>query len=179
MSRRLLYLIPLLLFAGLFGYLLGNLGKDPGVLPSALIDEPTPEFDLPPLPGREPAKPLATRHLENGEPQLVNFFASWCLPCRAEHPLMVELVQKHGVAVHAVNYKDEAAEAVAWLRALGDSYDRIGYDRDGRAGIEFGIYGVPETFMIDGQGHVRYRHAGPLTPELVADVILPMLESAK
>ena len=177
--RYLLYILPLLLFAALAGYLWHGLGKDPSVLPSALIDKPAPDIALPPLPGREPALPLAAADLKTGKPLLVNIFASWCVPCQAEHPLVTELAEKHGVAVHAINYKDKPEDAAAWLRRLGDPYGRVGADRDGRAGIEFGIYGVPETFLIDGDGRVRLRHAGPITPEVLEKVILPALKAVR
>ena len=173
--RHVLYLLPLLLFAALAGYLWQGLGKDPGVLPSALIDKPAPQFALPPLAGREPALPLETADLAQGTPVVVNVFASWCIPCQAEHPFVTALAADHGVTVHAINYKDEPDAAAAWLERLGDPYGRVGADREGRAGIEFGIYGVPETFLIDGTGRVRLRHAGPLTPEILSTVILPAI----
>ena len=175
--RYLLYSLPLLLFAGLAVYLWQGLGKDPSVLPSALIDKPAPVFDLPALPGREPELALATDHLATGEPLLVNVFASWCVPCQAEHPLITALAEEHGMTVHAINYKDKPVEAAAWLRRLGDPYGRVGADREGRAGIEFGIYGVPETFLIDGTGRVRLRHAGPITPEVMEKIILPAMRA--
>jgi cytochrome c biogenesis protein CcmG, thiol:disulfide interchange protein DsbE len=177
--RRWLYAMPLVAFAGLAIYLWFGLGQDPSVLPSALINRPVPSFDLPALDGRLPEKPLSTAELKTGKPILVNFFASWCLPCRAEHPLISALAKEHGVTVEAINYKDKPADALAWLHALGDPYDRIGADVDGRAGIEFGIYGVPETFVIDGDGRVRHRYAGPLTPQVVNSTILPLLESLR
>ena len=175
--RYLLYGLPLLLFAALAGYLWQGLGKDPGVLPSALIDKPAPEIALPALAGREPALPLATADLKTGAPLLVNVFASWCVPCQAEHPYVTAIAEEHGIPVHAINYKDKPEEAAAWLRRLGDPYGRVGADRDGRAGIEFGIYGVPETFLIDGEGRVRMRHAGPITPDVLETVILPSIRA--
>jgi len=177
--KRWLYLLPLAAFVALAVYLWFGLGRDPNVLPSALIDRPAPHIELPPLAGRQPEKPLATEHLKTGEPLLVNFFASWCVPCRAEHPLITALAEEHGFQVHAINYKDKPKEAATWLRGLGDPYGRVGADPEGRAGIEFGIYGVPETFVIDAEGHVRHRHPGPLTPDLVESTILPMLESLR
>lgn len=175
--RYFLYGLPLLLFAALAVYLWQGLGKDPSVLPSALIDKPAPVFDLAPLAGREPALPLATADLKTGEPVLVNVFASWCVPCKAEHPLITALAEEHGITVHAINYKDKPVEAAAWLRRLGDPYGRVGADPEGRAGIDFGIYGVPETFLIDGDGHVRLRHAGAITPDVLERVILPSIKA--
>ena len=175
--RYILYTLPLLLFAGLAFYLWDGLGKDPGVLPSALIDKPAPQFSLPPLQGRASALLLATADLATGKPVVVNIFASWCIPCQAEHPIVTALAKEHGVTVHAINYKDKPAAAAAWLQRLGDPYGRVGADVEGRAGIEFGIYGVPETFLIDGAGRVRLRHAGPLTDEVLRKVILPSIEA--
>lgn len=177
--KNLLYTLPLFAFAALAVYLWDGLGRDPRALQSALIDRPAPNFVLPPLPGREPEKEFSTADLATGKPLLINVFASWCVPCRAEHPLVTALALEHGVTVHAINYKDKPAEASAWLRALGDAYDRVGADTDGRVGIDFGIYGVPETFVIDGQGNVRLRHAGPLTPALVESTILPALKAVE
>lgn len=176
--KRLPYLLPLAVFLGLAVYLWQGLGKDPSVLPSALIDKPAPEFDLPPLPGRTPEEPFATRHLTSDEPVLVNFFASWCGPCQIEHPLLNALAEEHGVTIHAINYKDTPDRARSFLRRLGDTYARIGEDLDGRVAVDFGVYGIPETFVIDKQGRVRYRHAGPLDPA-AADQVLALLESLK
>ena len=176
---RWLYALPLLLCVGLGVYLIFGLGRDPGVLPSALVNKPAPQFTLPPLAGRQPALPLQTSDLATGKPLIVNFFASWCLPCRAEHPLVTDLAEKHGVVVHAINYKDKPADAAAWLRALGDAYTAVGADREGRVAIDFGLYGVPETYILDGQGRVRYRHAGPLTPEIVSAYGLPILKAVQ
>ncbi|MGY9055230.1 MAG: DsbE family thiol:disulfide interchange protein [Alphaproteobacteria bacterium] len=173
--KRFLYAVPLVGFIFLGIYLWNGLSKDPGVLPSALIDRPAPEFTLPPLAGREPAAALATADLATGKPMLVNFFASWCLPCRAEHPLVEALAREYGVTVHAINYKDKPQDAAAWLRALGDPYGKVGADSDGRVALEFGLYGVPETFVVDGKGKIRHRHAGALTAELVESTILPIL----
>lgn len=179
MMKRLPYLLPLLVFAGLAVYLWQGLGKDPGILPSALLDKPAPQFDLPPLPGRVPEEPLATRHLASGEPMLVNFFASWCGPCQVEHPVLNALAREHGVTIHGINYKDTPERARAFLRQLGDTYSRIGEDADGRVAIDFGVYGIPETFVIDGEGRVQYRHPGPLSPDMAEKTILPLLESLR
>ncbi len=171
MSRRLLFLIPLALFALVGGFLAVGLTRDPGTLPSALIDRPAPQFDLPPLAGR--AQGLATADLQPG-PQLVNVFASWCVPCRVEHPMLMRLKQE-GVTIQGVNYKDKPEDALKFLGELGDPFARIGSDRDGRVGIEWGVYGVPETYVIDRQGRVVYRHVGPLQPRDLERVIQPLL----
>lgn len=171
MSRRLLFLIPLALFALVGGFLAVGLTRDPGALPSALIDKPAPQFTLPPLAGRQDG--LSTADLQPG-PQLVNIFASWCVPCRIEHPLLMRLKQE-GVTIQGINYKDKPEDATHFLAEMGDPFARIGSDRDGRVGIEWGAYGVPETYVIDRQGRIAYRHVGPLQPRDLERVIDPLL----
>lgn len=163
--RRVLFLVPALGFLVIALFLAVGLTRDPQVLPSALIDEPAPQFDLPPLEGRDGgevrgADGLARADL-GGEPVLVNIFASWCVPCRIEHPFLTQLAEE-GVTVHAINYKDEAEDARDWLDRYGDPFSRIGVDRDGRAGVEWGVYGVPETFIVDGEGTIVHKHVGPV-----------------
>jgi cytochrome c biogenesis protein CcmG/thiol:disulfide interchange protein DsbE len=149
-----------------------GLGRDPQTLPSVLIDKPAPSFALPPLPGRDERG--FSRSDLGGEPMLVNVFASWCVPCRVEHPVLEQLA-RDGVVIHAINYKDAPEDALAFLRALGDPFTRIGADRQGRAAIDWGVYGVPETFVIDRQGRIRYRHVGPLQPRDLERTIRPLL----
>jgi cytochrome c biogenesis protein CcmG/thiol:disulfide interchange protein DsbE len=167
--NRLLFVIPVLLFAGVATYLGFGLTRDPRQLPSALIDKPAPEFQLPAL----SAKPgLATGDL-TGRVTLVNFFASWCAPCRIEHPLLMRLGKE--VPLVGVAYKDKPEDSKRFLERLGDPYTRIGVDRDGRTAIDFGVYGVPETYVVDREGKIRYRHVGPLTPEVWRDTIAPLM----
>ena len=128
-------------------------------LPSALINKPVPDVALPPL--RPNDTGLTTADLKAPGVKLVNIWASWCGPCRVEHP-NINALAKEGVTVHGLNYKDKDADALAFLAELGDLFSRIGADRDGRMGIEFGVYGVPETFVIDGNGTIVYKHVGPL-----------------
>lgn len=128
-------------------------------LPSALLQKPVPEFALEPLYANGPG--LAETDLTGPGVKLVNIWASWCVPCRAEHPHIKALAQD-GVPVHGINYKDTDPEARAFLEELGNPYTNIGADRSGRAGIEWGVYGVPETFVIDGQGRIVYKHIGPI-----------------
>lgn len=172
--RRLVFLLPALLFAVLIGYLLVALRpeRDPTLVPSALIDKPAPAFALPPLVAGKPG--LSHADL-GGRPALVNFFASWCLPCRAEHPLLMRL-GAGGVPLYGIAYKDDPAEARAFLAELGDPFARIGVDESGRTAIDFGLYGVPETYVIDGEARIRYRHVGPLTAAALERDILPLLE---
>lgn len=171
--RRFLFVLPLVVFAGLSLYFAAGLTRDPHAIPSVLIDKPVPVFRLPPLPGH--AEGLSDRDL-TGSPQLLNVFASWCAPCRAEHALLLRLAREVGVPIRGLNYKDKPEDALAWLASLGNPYRSIGTDLDGRIGIEFGVYGVPETFVIDREGRIRYKHVGPLTPEAVNSVLLPLLK---
>ena len=170
--------IPLVLFAALAGVFLLNIDKDASVVPSVLIDNPAPEFSLPPLPGRE--KGLSRADLTQGEVSVLNVFASWCIPCRAEHPLIKRLSREANVPVYGLNYKEKAPEdGVKWLDELGDPYAAVGMDLSGRTGIDFGVYGVPETFIIDGNGQIRYKHVGPVTVEVLEKVLLPKIAEIK
>ena len=171
--RPLLFMLPLALFALVGVFLAIGLTRDPGTLPSALVGKPAPDFALPPLQGRDTLG-LARADL-GGQPMLVNVFASWCVPCRVEHPVIARLSER-GVVIHGINYKDRPEAATAWLQELGDPFQRIGADRDGRVGIEWGVYGVPETFVVDREGNIAYRHVGPLQPRDVEETILPLLE---
>lgn len=173
--RRLLTLIPLLLFAGLVAYFAAGLQRDPQILPSVLIDKPVPQFALPPVPGLD-SPGFASADLR-GRVVLVNFFASWCAPCRLEHPLLMKLAREDKLTILAVNYKDKADAAKAALERDGNPYQAVGFDHDGRVAIDWGVYGAPETFVVDREGRVRYRLAAPLTPQLVQDQILPLVRS--
>ncbi|MGO4916073.1 MULTISPECIES: DsbE family thiol:disulfide interchange protein [Sulfitobacter] len=168
-------LVPLIAFAlmVLFGWGLFRGGDD---LPSALLDKPVPEFALAPVLGREEG--LSTQDLI-GHVSLVNVFASWCVPCRAEHPLFMELSATGEVPLYGINYKDPPEQARAWLDELGDPYARIGADIDGRAGIEWGVYGVPETYVITSDGAIAYRHVGPITRAILEETLLPIVRDLK
>lgn len=171
--RRLIYLLPLLLFVGVGVAFLRGFDRDPRDIPSALIDKPAPEFSLPPLPGHKEGLSNATL---KGDITLVNVFASWCIPCKAEHPIITRLAREQGVTVRGINHKDKAEDAIAWLNRNGDPYASIGVDLDGRVSIDWGVYGVPETFLLDRQGRIRFKHVGPLTPQVVEEQILPMVK---
>jgi cytochrome c biogenesis protein CcmG/thiol:disulfide interchange protein DsbE len=147
-------------------------GKDPSVLPSALLERPAPGFDLPPaLDGKGG---FATADLKKGAVSVVNVFASWCVACAAEHEALAALAED--VAVYGLSYKDRPEDLAAWLERHGNPYRAIGDDREGRVAIDWGVYGVPETFVVDGAGIVRYRHAGAVTPEVYARVLKPLIE---
>jgi cytochrome c biogenesis protein CcmG/thiol:disulfide interchange protein DsbE len=170
--RRLAFVIPALLFAVLLAAFAMGLSHDPHLLPSALIDRPAPDFALPPL--YDNAAGLSRKDLQGGV-RLVNFFASWCLPCRDEQPELLRLAQTRGIAIEGIAYKDRPEDARRFLERLGDPFRRIGVDRDGRTAIDFGVYGVPETYLIDAAGHIRYRHVGPLSAADVKREILPRI----
>ena len=169
--RRLLYLLPVVVFALMAVAFYVGLGIDSNVLPSALINEEAPQFTLPPLPGHE--KGLSTADLQ-GHVSLVNAFASWCGPCRMEHPVLNALAKTKRVPIYGIDYKDQSDAALDWIASLGDPYTRIGAD-GGRVGIDWGIYGVPETFVIDKTGHIRYKHVGPLSEDDIQKTILPLV----
>lgn len=171
-------LIPLGIFAAIAVALFVGLSLNPRDIPSALIDKPVPEFSLPGLDERGDERRLATSDLKTGEMRIVNIFASWCGPCREEHPQLMDL-QARGVILHGINYKDVPANAADFLAKLGDPYDKVGVDRTGRVSIDFGVYGVPETYIISGDGRVLYKHVGPLTAQDVTDKILPVLEGGQ
>lgn len=172
-SRHLHFPFPLLAFVGLAAVLAWGLTVDPKVLPSALVGKRVPDFVLPPVKGRTIG--LSSSDL-SGEVSLVNVFASWCTACRAEHPLFMQLKAAGVVAVHGLNYKDPPDNAATWLDTLGDPYTRTGADRDGRVAIDWGVYGVPETFVITPDGRVAHKHIGPLTDRDLATTILPLVE---
>ncbi len=170
---RLRYALPVGVFAVLAVALAVGLTLKPGDIPSVLIDQPVPLFDLPPVEGRE--RGLSSADLK-GEVRLVNFFASWCIPCRAEHPLLNRLTAEDVVPVYGINYKDKPADVRAWLDRLGDPYARSGADLDGRVGIEWGVYGLPETFVVDRDGRIVYKHIGQIRREDLEGKILPIVE---
>jgi cytochrome c biogenesis protein CcmG/thiol:disulfide interchange protein DsbE len=176
-SRRLLLFgVPLAVFV-ILGLILGlGLTRDPSALPSALIGKPAPDFTLPPLEARD-GHGLSRADL-GGRPMLVNVFASWCVPCRIEHPLISRLAAQ-GVPVQGINYKDKPADAKAWLAELGDPFEHLGADRDGRVAIDWGVYGVPETYVVDKDGRIAYRQVGPLQERDIERTILPLLERLK
>lgn len=165
-------LVPVIIFVGLVMLLGIGLTRDPRVVPSPLIGREIPEFELPPLPGRNNG--LSSGDLK-GEVSLVNVFASWCTACRYEHPLFMDLQKRGVVPVHGINYKDAPEDAKAWLAALGDPYTRIGADRNGRVSIEWGVYGVPETFLVDKEGRIVFKQIGAVTPEILEQKILPLV----
>ncbi len=167
------YLFPAALFMVLVGFLAVGLNRDPSRVPSPLIDKPAPKFALPLL--RNAEQTFSNRDLE-GEVSLVNVWATWCGGCFQEHPVLVELAATRYVPIYGLNYKDERVKAKAWLRRYGDPYQAVAFDEDGRVAIDWGVYGAPETFVVDARGIVRYKHIGPLTAKDLQSTILPLVE---
>jgi cytochrome c biogenesis protein CcmG/thiol:disulfide interchange protein DsbE len=149
-----------------------GLNLHPSEIPSPLIDKPAPAFSAPKL--LAPAEKLSPTDLK-GKVWLFNVWASWCVSCRSEHPVLNQLAQQKAAVIVGLNYKDEPEAALGWLAQLGNPYDVSIMDQDGRIGIDWGVYGVPETFVIDKRGVIRYKHTGPVTPEDVQQVFLPLI----
>jgi cytochrome c biogenesis protein CcmG/thiol:disulfide interchange protein DsbE len=175
--RIVLFLLPLVLLAGLVAVFAISIDRDPGLIRSVLIDKPAPTTALPPLegsglPGIDPAG-------LTGQVTVVNVFASWCVPCRAEHPLLEALKAETGVKLVGINQKDAAQNAMAFLTELGNPYDAIGVDANGRASIDWGVYGVPETFVVNAQGVITYKHIGPISAQSLEAEVLPAIAKAK
>jgi cytochrome c biogenesis protein CcmG/thiol:disulfide interchange protein DsbE len=166
------YAIALVVFAVIGGLLTAGLGLDPKRIPSPLVGKPVPQFELPPVWGRSFG--LSSEDLK-GEVSLVNVFASWCVACLEEHPLFMRLKRDGIVPIHGLNYKDAPEDAAAWLDRHGDPYTRTGADRDGRVAIDWGVYGVPETFVIDRDGRIAYKHIGPLNERVLEETVLPLI----
>lgn len=172
--RRAVYLLPLLLFLGLAGYFWVRIGQDPHVLPSALIDQPVPAFDLPPIRGRD--RGFSSADLK-GQVSLVNIFGSWCVACRIEHPFLMHLKAQGVIPIHGIDWRERDPSAgPAWLAAHGDPYTLVGDDPQSRAAIAFGVTGAPESFIVDAKGVIRYKHVGPITPEAWNERLWPIVK---
>ena len=169
---RLARYLPLLVFFVIAVFLGIGLTMNPRDIPSPLIGKPVPQFSLPPVKGRTAG--LATADLR-GQVSIVNVFASWCVACREEHPILMQLSKQAVMPIHGLNYKDKPGDAQAWLDELGDPYTRTGADINGRVAIDWGVYGVPETFVVDREGRIAYKHIGPITAEVLRDKIMPMV----
>ena len=174
--RRAGYLVPGSIFIVIAVALGVGLTLDSRIIPSVLIDKPVPSFTLPPVQGRKLG--LANTDLA-GAVSLVNVFASWCAPCRAEHPLLMQLEAEGTLPIHGLNYKDRPEDVGKWLDDLGDPYKRTGADLDGRTAIDWGVYGVPETFIVGADGRIAYKHVGPVTRKVLDETILPLVEQLR
>ena len=161
------FLVPLGIFIVLVGFLAAGLQLNPREVPSPLIDKPAPPFTLPQL--ADPQRQLSAKDLL-GQVWVLNVWASWCVSCREEHPVLVDLARSKVVPLYGLNYKDKRNEALAWLKQFGDPYAQSIMDTDGRIGIDYGVYGVPETYVIDKQGVIRYKRIGPVNREILGDL---------
>ena len=170
------YIIPLVLFTVMAGFLAMGLSLNPRDIPSPLINKSAPGFSLPIL--ATPEKVLSNTDL-SGQVWLLNVWASWCASCRTEHPVFNQLAKKKLVTIVGLNYKDEASAAKQWLAQLGNPYDASIMDQEGRTGLDYGVYGVPETFVIDKKGIVRYKHTGPVSVQDVQEILLPLINKLK
>lgn len=166
------YLIPLLVFLVLLGFLAAGLKLNPREVPSPLINKPVPAFSLPVL--DQPDRLVSARDLQ-GKVWILNVWASWCVACRAEHPVLMDYAKSARVPLLGLNYKDKRPDALAWLQKFGNPYQLSLSDTEGLTGIDLGVYGVPETFVIDRDGLIRLKHIGPVTEEVIRDTILPLL----
>ena len=166
------YLVPLGIFGLIAAFLAIGLSLNPREVPSPFIDKPAPVIDLPRL--YEPSR--ITNDSMRGSPWILNVWASWCVACRAEHDLLVEFSKSYSTPIVGLNYKDASKDAKRWLQDLGNPYTSIAVDLDGKTGIEWGVYGVPETFVMDRNGVVKYKHIGPLDAEVMQSKIVPLLE---
>ncbi len=166
------YLVPLVIFLVLVGFLAVGLQLNPREVPSPLIDRSAPTFNLPSV--RDPERTVGLADLKQ-QVSLFNVWASWCVSCRHEHPLLVELSRRDVVPIYGLNYKDSRSDALRWLNSLGDPYRASAFDEDGRVGIDWGVYGVPETFVVDRNGIIRHKHTGPISVVDWKNTLLPMI----
>ncbi len=173
MSRRVLPIAVIIVVVIMLGFFYRGLQLDPKLLPSALIDKPAPAFTLPQL--HDPSKTFSAADMK-GKVWLLNVWASWCAACRSEHPLFMQLARKGDFPIYGLNYKDKRQDAEQWLRQLGDPYKVSISDLAGNVGIDYGVYGVPETFLIDKEGIIRYKHVGPISRKDWREIILPKMK---
>ncbi|MCA0400837.1 MAG: DsbE family thiol:disulfide interchange protein [Proteobacteria bacterium] len=177
-GRNWAFYLPLLIFGALVAVFVVRLfSGDPSKLPSALIGKPVPVFMLPAIEGASQSG-FSDTDLRQGKLALVNVFASWCAPCHQEHPFLMELAKDKRLVLYGINQKDKAENARRFLGKLGNPYAAVGADIDGRISIEWGVYGVPETFLVSGDGRILFKHVGPLTPESIRDRLMPEIEKA-
>lgn len=170
------FLIPLLLFVILVGFLAIGLNRDPHEVPSPLIGKVAPAFDLPQL--ADPKKSFSPESMK-GQPWILNVWASWCVACREEHPVLVEMGKLQLAPIIGLDYKDKREDAMAMLASQGNPYALSAFDASGRVGIDYGVYGVPETYVIDKAGVIRFKHIGPITMDLLNKKIIPLMGELK
>ena len=172
---RVIFILPVLVFAAVVIAFAGGLKRDPSQIPSALIDRPLPQFDLP---GVSPTSAGFATAEFRGEPKLLNVFASWCGACRQEHPFLMGL-KDQGVLIYGLDWKDKPADGAAWLVEFGNPYTKTANDESGRTGIDLGVTGAPETFVIDRRGRVRYKQIGPINAEVWDGTIKPLMDKLR
>lgn len=172
-GRWLIHAVPFALLAGLVALFWVGLQKDPGHVPSPLIGKPAPSFSLPSL--RDPRNTVGTGDLK-GRVSLLNVWATWCAGCRQEHGTLVRFSRRYDVPIYGLNWKDQRGKAIEWLDRLGDPYTASAFDQSGNVAIDWGVYGAPETFVVDAEGIVRYKHAGPIDERILQEEILPLIE---
>lgn len=170
------FLLPLGIFVGLLIFLGIGLRLNPREIPSPFIGKPAPSFSLAQL--HEPGKTISPKDME-GQVWMLNVWASWCVSCRAEHPVLMDFAKANVVPVIGLNYKDGRDDGIKWLREFGNPYATSAWDNSGRVGIDYGVYGVPETFVIDKRGVIRMKYTGPLTPEAISQKIMPLIKELK
>ena len=177
MNSRLIFILPALIFVVLVGFFVWGLqeGRDPSNVPSAMIEKPIPEFDFPGEPLLE-RDGFSDKSMKNDKVIVVNFFASWCIPCRAEHALLTQLVEEEGITLWGINHRDKTEDAKEFLEQLGNPYERIGID-SGRGVVKWGVYGLPETLVVDREGRIRYHHRGPLVRAIIERDLLPVIRA--
>lgn len=177
MTRILFAVLPLVALVGLLAVFALNINRDPSLVQSVLINKPAPQFALPAVEGLG-VPGFDTAGLK-GHVTLVNVFASWCIPCRIEHPVLEALKAQTGVALYGINQKDAPENARAFLAELGNPYDAVGADTAGRTSIDWGVYGVPETFLVDAEGIIVFKHVGPISPDALETEIIPAIDKAR
>ncbi len=182
--RPLRMALPFILFAALAGlFLVALFSGDPSRLPSALIGKPAPEFQLPPMEGLlangKPVPGFSSQQLKEGEVAVINVWASWCVPCRVEHPFLMKLAEDKALRIYGINYKDNASAARRFLGHLGNPFAAVGVDNNGRAALDWGVYGVPETFIVNGKGQIVHKHVGPIGEAALKDTIIPIIAKAR
>ena len=166
------FILPIVLFIVLVGFLFVGLYKDPSLVTSPLIDKPVPTFVLSRL---HDAEDRFTDQDLVGEVSLLNVWGTWCVACRQEHGMLMSIADSKLIPIYGLNYKDDRSLAIEWLKQYGDPYKANGFDDSGRVGIDLGVYGAPETFLIDREGIIRLKHIGPITPTVWADILLPKI----
>jgi cytochrome c biogenesis protein CcmG, thiol:disulfide interchange protein DsbE len=172
--KSLKFIIPLAVFVMLAVFLAVGLTRDPREIPSPFIGKPAPAFRLAHL--QEPGRSFAPEEMK-GKVWMLNVWASWCVSCRVEHPVLVEFSRRNAVPIVGLDYKDKREDGMQWLQRFGNPYQLSAFDADGRVAIDYGVYGAPETFVIDREGVIRYKQIGPITPEALEEKILPLLKS--